>query len=439
VRVDTDIDVRELLPSPLWQTVPAPSARWAMVAITVLCLLFAGGVWAAWATVEKVRRAPGEVSPAGRTATADYAEDGGVLDELLVREGESVIEGQPLLRIRAVALAALARERAIETVGLRLTQARLRAEIAGSSVIGAIDDVEADSPEALREADVFRRSLAERASRRATLQAEISGAETSITGAQARLRAAQARLGPASAEVAAQERGVRTGTGSERDSRAAVSRLRDIEADVAGAGAAVSAAQAARETAVQRLRQWEAEDRRKLEETLRDVTLRVDGLRTQLEAAEDRVARADVRSPVAGVVKAVLVRTLGQTVPARQPLIEIVPSAATLIVEARFLPRDRSGLVAGQPARVRITAFDRRLPPLAGQVLEISPDAIAADDGRYFRVRVATLSLPRDRDGHILDIVPGLEAEVDVVTGVRPLLDDLLAPFLLLRDRAFTD
>ena len=166
------------------------------------------------------------------------------------------------------------------------------------------------------------------------------------------------------------------------------------------------------------------------------------GQSAALPALQRRVDRADVRSPVAGTVQRVLAATIGGSVAPGAPLVEIVPADGALVVEARVRPRDIGMVHLGQPAMVRITAYDASVyGKLEGRVTAISPDTIA-DNGSegWYLVRIETtgnsLVAP---DGSKRAIGAGMVAETDLLGPSRTVMSYLLSPVTKLTGSAFRE
>lgn len=155
-------------------------------------------------------------------------------------------------------------------------------------------------------------------------------------------------------------------------------------------------------------------------------------------ALEDRVTRREVRAPVAGVVNALAVNTIGEVVQPGQKLAEVVPAAETLLIEARIRPEDIAFLYGGQSASVKITAYDFAIyGDLEGEVESIGADAVTPETGdSYYRVRVRTSDSFFDDNARALPILPGMTAVVDIRTGSTTVLKALLNPVLRVQERA---
>jgi len=152
----------------------------------------------------------------------------------------------------------------------------------------------------------------------------------------------------------------------------------------------------------------------------------------------DKVSRSVLRSPVKGTVKRLLINTVGGVVQPGKDVVEIVPLEDTLLLEARVLPRDIAFLHPGQKAVVKFTAYDFAIyGGLDGKLEHIGADTVIDDKGNAFyvvRVRTHQSTL-----GSNLPIIPGMVAEVDIVTGEKSVLSYLLKPVLRAKSRALSE
>ena len=161
-----------------------------------------------------------------------------------------------------------------------------------------------------------------------------------------------------------------------------------------------------------------------------------------LAQATDQGVRAEIKSPIDGVVKKLRTNTIGGVVTPGEAIMEIVPSGEKLVVEARLNPTDRGYVDAGQPAIVKISTYDFvRYGGLQGTVTQVAPDAStdAKSGSPYFEVIVETDKSWLGAEPGSLPITAGMQATVDIRTGSRTVIDYLLKPVLKLRDEAFRE
>lgn len=157
--------------------------------------------------------------------------------------------------------------------------------------------------------------------------------------------------------------------------------------------------------------------------------------------SQDKVARASVKAPTDGIVKTVHVTTPGQIVQPGHSLVEIVPINDPLLVEAQVRPQDIAFLRPGQDAVVKISAYDFSLyGGLSAKLEHIGADSISTDKGEtYHLIRVRTDKAQLTHLGHKLPIIPGMVAEVEVITGSKTVMQYLTKPLLRMRNLALTE
>lgn len=210
-----------------------------------------------------------------------------------------------------------------------------------------------------------------------------------------------------------------------------------LDGELAVLRGATARARSAEGEARQQLMQIEQQQREESGKELAETRVRISDLREQLAVAEDSVARVDVRAPISGIVMGVTVKTPGAVVQPGAVLAEIVPIGARLVVAARVSPTDVQNVAPGQHAEVRFPAFSTKsTPPMSALVETVSADIIQGEDGRdpHFAARVAIdpASIPPEMAAKI---VPGMPADVLIITGARTAFDFFAGP---LRDRFAT-
>jgi membrane fusion protein, adhesin transport system len=213
--------------------------------------------------------------------------------------------------------------------------------------------------------------------------------------------------------------------------------------EAAAAASAIGRAQAAVVEARQTLSQIRQDWREQAATELAAAQTEVEARRRALPALAERVDRTLLRAPLPGRINRVLVTTRGSAVQPGQPLVEIVPSEDSLLIEARVLPEDISFVRMGQKAKIAITAYDRSVyGTLDGEVVGISPDAVTEErtGETYYLVRVRTRSNAlRDPRGRPMQIGPGMVAEVDLLGDSRTVLQYILTPITRLSETAFRE
>lgn len=399
-------------------------------------------VWASFTELDRTVRGQGRVIPSSQLQVVSNLE-GGIIQQIMVHSGQSVAAGQELIRLDRTQTGAEFGSGEATVSALTVKIARLEAEVQGR------EPVYPAAPDALT-ADQIRIERSLHLSRLANLQgvigaatARISQAERAVAEAEASYRARTAayeeRRDEARIIRPLVERGIEP-----RLSLTQAESARDVAlGEMQSAGATVGRAQSgvieARAQLAQQHQEWRAQAGTELATAQAEMASR----RRALPALEDRADRTVLRAPLAGRINRVLVTTRGGTARPGEPLVEIVPSDESLLVEARVKPADIAYVRIGQHARVAITAYDRAVfGVLEATVTSISPDAVAEErtGETYYLVRVRTnANVMRDPYGRAMPIGPGMVAEVDLLGDKRTILQYILSPLARLSETAFRE
>jgi len=190
--------------------------------------------------------------------------------------------------------------------------------------------------------------------------------------------------------------------------------------------------------AKEKIKEVELKFKNEIREDLSEVTTRINGLFESSVGLSDRVKLTAVRSPVHGTVKQLFYNTVGGVVAPGKEVVEIVPLDEALLLEARIRPKDIAFLTYGQEALVKFTAYDFAIyGGLKGTLEHIGADTVMDEDGNpFYTVRIRTL---KSSLGENKPIIPGMVAQVDILTGKKSILTYLLKPVLRAKNYAFTE
>ena len=400
---------------------------------TLLILLLA---WAYWAAVDRVVRAEGRFIASNRAQLVQHLE-GGIVREILVREGQTVKAGDVLLTLSDVQASNSVQQGENRIDALLAQLARLTAEANGSAVI-AFDDTVSEKQKQLEKAAFSDRNE--------KLRLEQSAIRQVIGQRQAELSEAQMRLQNLSSEVEVSRRqlGVMEGLYKKGaacqlewlDAQGRFQRLTTSQGEVSGSIPRLQAAIAEQNA---RLNESTARFRAEARAELAAISAEIKRYQLNVRSDTDRLERNQVKAPLNGFVNKLNFNTLGGVVRPGEVLLEITPSEGPLAVEARVRPDDRAHLRQGLPARVIIGAYDYAVyGALEGRVAEVSADTLVDEQGqRYYRVVIAT----GEAHGLLASqvILPGMTARADVVAGQRTVLSFLLSPLLRFAQQAMTE
>jgi adhesin transport system membrane fusion protein len=394
-------------------------------------------VWAALAHVDEVTRGDARVIPS-RQLQVVQSLDGGIVSEILVREGEVVEAGQLLLRVEETRATAGVRESAATGVTLRARAARLRALAEGRPFLPP----KADSDEERRVVEEERRIYASRLSE---LEAQLAVVRQQIAQRQQEYNEAQAKRSAATRgqELAQQELTqtrplLASGAVSQVDILRLERDLTRFRGEAEQAVAQIARAQAAIGESQRKVLEAELAFRNEARVELADATGKLNALTENAVGLADKVAKSQIKSPVRGRVQRLLANTVGGVVQPGKDIVEIVPLDDTLVLEARVQPKDIAFIRPEQSATVKFSAYDFSIyGGLEAKVENISPDTIVDDKGNaFYLVRVRTT---KSGFNDKLPIIPGMTAEVDVLTGNKTVLSYLLKPVLKVRDGALRE
>lgn len=410
-------------------------ARAVLYAVGVVLLLLL--IWAAFAEIDEMTRGIGKVIPSSQLQVIQSV-DGGIVSEILVREGQIVEKDQLLLKIDETRFISSLRENRAEYISLVAKAARLTALAEGKPFV-LPSEVQQEFPQTAAQ----ERSLYD--ARRMELEAQIGIARQQLLQRNQELVEVRARRESAAQghNLTQQElNATKPLLGSGAVSEVEILRLeRDVNrfrGERDQAAAQINRIHAAISEASRKIEEVELNFRNEARIQLADVSARINALSESSTTLTDRVKHSSVLSPMRGTVKRLLFNTVGGVVQPGNPIVEVVPLEDALLLEANIHPKDIAFLRPGQQAVVRFTAYDFAIYGSLEAVVEhIGADTITDEKGNAFYVsRVRTL---KSSLGDNLPIMPGMVAEVDIKTGKKTILSYLLKPVLRAKAVALTE
>lgn len=408
-----------------------------LVWISLLVLLILV-VWASFGHIDEVVHGQGKVVPS-RQVQVVQSLDGGVVEEVLVRPGQHVEEGQVLLRIDPTRYIASLGENKADMLSLKAKAARLEA-LATGDVLKMPSDVLSEAPEL---AEMERRVWE---SRSQEFNATINIARDQLLQRQQELRETLANRDQAasSCRLTSEELKVtrpllKSGAVSEVDLLRLQREVARFCGEAKAAGAQSDRIRAAISEAEKKIDEVELNVRNQARVELSETRAKLSNLEQGQVALADRVKLAEVRSPVRGTVNTLMANTVGGVVQPGKNILDIVPTDDTLLLEVNINPRDIGFLHYGQKADVKLTAYDFAIyGGLSGRVEQIGANTVQDDKGNSFYIaKVRTDRATVGDDSR--PIIPGMQAEVNIITGKRTLMQYLLKPILRVKANAFTE
>lgn len=406
---------------------------WGIIGFFLFLLL-----WANFAVIDEVTKGEGKAIPSSKVQKIQNLE-GGIVAELFVKEGQIVEAGAPLIRLDDTRFKSNVGETEADRLSMLLRVERLSAEIDNRELNFPADAMAAVPGQAASEKSLYE-------SRRQQLHDEVGGLQEQLIQKQQELREftskqAQYRqqLGLQRQEIAMSEPLVAQGAVSPVE----VLRLKRAEVETRGQLDATTLAIPRAESAIKEVQRKIDETRGKFRS---EALTQLNEARTELnkasatgKALEDRVSRTLVTSPVRGIVKQLMVNTIGGVIQPGSDMVEIVPLDDTLLVEAKIRPQDIAFLHPGQEAVVKFTAYDYTIyGGLKAKLEQIGADTITDEDKKttYYVIKLRTERSHLGTDEKPLLIIPGMVASVDIITGKKSILSYLLKPIIRARAEA---
>lgn len=370
-----------------------------LLLFVVVGIISAFTYWASTSSIDEITRGQGKVVPSQYLQVIQSLE-GGILSELKVSEGDVVEKGQSLLRIDSTAFNAAMSESSAQRDSLMATIARLESEAASLESIAFPSHIAEN-----------RRDLVEAESK--LFQSRRENLKNSVQHLSRSLELKQREL--AMTRPLAEK-----GIVSQVELLRLESSVNDTESELARIQSDYT-----KEVLTKR-----NESKAKLEQIAQNLV-----------AIEDKIRRTNILSPVAGIINKVNFKTIGGVIRSGEPIIEIVPNQNELIVEANVAPKDIGFIHPGQEATVKLTAYDFSIyGGLKGVVEHISADTITDERGdSFYTIRVRTSDRTLQTSGQELKVIPGMQVEVDILTGEKTVLDYIFKPLLRAKMNALTE
>ncbi|MBF0296854.1 MAG: HlyD family type I secretion periplasmic adaptor subunit [Magnetococcales bacterium] len=388
--------------------------------------------WAAWSPLDVTTQAGGVVMPSSRIKTIQHLE-GGIVQEILVREGQQVRRDQPLLKLDPVKSGADLEELRKRRIGLLAEIGRLRAEVEWRDQPLFDPEVTENSPalaQTERETFVARRQRFTHEMQ--TLKSQITQREQEQVENRTRLENNRKLLATVSDQVGISGKMVERNLTTRLTHLDLIRQQQVIEGQIASDKAAQPRIEAALKEARERadsLRANFAETARKELNLARQSSEELEQRLRKFQHASDLTI---LRSPVEGIVKSIAISTEGGVIGPGQAVMEIVPVEDQLVIEARLQVQEIGYVHVGQPAWVTLDSQDAILfGRLAGRVEGVGPDALMVADGKtFYRIRIVTEQNRFERAGRIYALYPGVQVVCQILIGNRTVLEYLLTPWM---------
>lgn len=413
----------------------ASALLWTMVLFIIIAIC-----WAMWAELDEITRGDGEIIPSSQLQVIETLE-GGAVSEILVKEGDIVEKGQVLLRIDDIRFSSSLKENQVRQFELIAKAARLRAEA---------DNVEFVSPEGF---PAEYQSMIEQESflystRKEEMMAGLAGLQQQVSQRGQELKAAKSQEGQLKRSYSLLKRELditrpllSEGVISEVEFLRLKRQLNDLQGELSGVRLNIPRIESTLQETKENLGGAKLQFRNEALRELNEVGAEISRIKQSLTGMNDRIDRAEVKAPVKGTVKQLLVNTVEGVVQPGDELLNIIPWEDTLLVEARIRPSDIANIVPGQKAVIKVTAYDFSIyGGVDAKVIFVSASTILDEEGQsYYLVRLETAQPFIGAVSAELPLMAGMTVGVDILTGKKTVMDYLLKPVLKAKNRALTE
>ena len=392
----------------------------------VIIVLFLLVVWSYFAEIDEVAKGDGKVIPSQQLQVLQ-SYDGGIVQEILVREGQTVEAGQVLLRVDPTRFLSSLEENTTQFAALAAKVQRLSALTQGE-VLRFNRELQEEAPTIVdNERKLYNSNLAELDEVAAGSDSRILQRRQDVEEERASLSQYQNVLTLSKKELAVTKPLLASGAVSEIEILRLERQIVELEGNISKSKVAIERGLNAIEEEIIKKEEARLKLVNRWNQELTDATGEMAMLQQSQTSLEDVVSQADLRSPINGTVQRLLINTVGGVITPGSAVVELVPQDDQLIVEAKVSPKDIAFIREGQPAILKFSAYDFTIyGGMSAEVQHISADAITNEkDETYYLVRLETKRSIADES---LDILPGMIVQVDILTGKKTVLNYILSP-----------
>ena len=412
--------------------------RWVLYFWFVAIALFI--VWASFTQIDEITRGAGEVVPSGENQMVQNLE-GGIVEEILVKVGENVKKGQPLLKIDNQKSEAQRDSTNIKELELRAKIIRLKAEAEGKQF--KVDyTLEQTMPQLIHN----ERSLY--LSRQEQINAKIRGLEDKKRQKEQELKSTIQKIinlrhsvKLIDEEVRMTKPMVKQGVKSKVSFMKLQREQNKIQEELNTAESSIPSIEAGISEISNNIEEAKSNFKNEAKKEFNEVTAEAMRIKESSEALGDQIERTMVRSPIKGVIQKLYVHTIGGVIKPGGDLIEIVPTDGALWLEVKIKPSDIAFVYPGQKTIVKVSAYDFAIyGSLEGEVVHISADTIKdKKENSFYTIHIKTTKNHLGTKEKPLKIIPGMVVNVDILTGKKSVMDYILKPILKAKQYTFTE
>lgn len=432
----------------------------ARVILWIIAAFFVSSIiWVSLAKIDKVTTGTGKVIPSSQMQIVQNLE-GGIVKQMLVKEGQSVEKGQKLLLIDDTLFRSNYREKSQDLASLKADSIRLNQTIKSITINNAapnwqekvilqINSLNFDKEFSAKHPKLVSQKQNEYRDVMANLQNQLHVTSQQIRQKQQELNETKTRINILASNYQIIQREysmtkplAEEGVVPEIELLQLQRSMNDSRKELTSARMKLPVTESEITEATYKYTNIASDFIAKSQQELSDVSNKLSSMAETQVGLEDKVSRTVVTSPVKGTIQKIHVNTIGGVIQPGMDLIEIVPTEDTLLIETKIAPQDIGFLHPGLKAIVKFTAYDfTNYGGLTGTLETISADTVQDEEGNsFYQVRIRTdQSDLKDSNGDDLPIIPGMTASTDIITGKRTILEYLLKPILKAKHTALRE
>ncbi len=441
-KIDKNLTVRDYefmhsLSAAVIQTTPS---KLKVVLYFWIVAIFGLLAWANFALIDEIARGDGDIIPSGENQMIQNLE-GGIVEEIVVVEGQNIEKGQILLKIDNQKSRSSFSTNTIKADALEAKVSRLKAESSGEK-FKVTKELKKKIPVIVEnESSLYHTNMNKLASKLNALNEQLNQKKSALEEAKTHEEHIAESLNMITKEVRMTQPMVVRGVSSKRDFLKLQREANEIEDEYSAIKKSIPRLKSAIKEVRSNINETTLLARSESKVKLNEAVSELKALRAGSAALQDQVTRTIVRSPMKGIVQEIFVHTVGGVIQPGADIMEIVPSDQTLLVEVKIKPSDIAFIYFGQKAIVKFSAYDFAIfGGLIGKVVLISADTITDQkDNVFYTVRIKTNKNYLGEESKQLKIIPGMTVSVDIITGQKSVLDYILKPILKTKQYTFTE
>jgi adhesin transport system membrane fusion protein len=412
-----------------------------LLIFTIILLVVLLLVWANLTELDNVTRGQGKVVSSRQNQIVQSSE-AGVLKVKYVEEGDIVVTGQLLFEIDPIEAKTSYEQARQRLASLQIQEIRLFSEIEDADPVFS-EYLMALAPSVVNtEKALYAARKANLLSQMAILQQKLNQRNQQLDEIDVIVQTSDDTLALVQSQLEIMEPMVKAGLSPETEYLSLQRQAKDFEGKREGALASIQRVNSSIIEVKEEILSTRQNYKTKSQQELSSIVSQIAEIESRIPVLEDRVARTLVKSPLEGVINAINFNNVGGFVQPGDVILEIVPTGDDLLVEGKIDPKDIAYIKAGQKVKINLTAYATdRYGSIEGKILKVSADATTDRQSgvSYYRVDVSMDSDLYEDDESVVEVIPGMQASLDVLAGKRSILEYFWRPMAKVKERAFRD